>query len=218
MARVGFVGSHRPRWPTLRSRRSSESERRAGGRERTPSRPSLSARLRIQCAEPGWAWHSSSAPQEPRRPLPAGPGRAHLSSNPIRLGAGFGLGMTSPGAWGRTRPEEPSPPCAAELTPRSQRRGAPAGLADKAGGRGVLVSEHPGPELSRRPRPRAPFPIQEVAPCPGKQPPPCPPCKSRAGRARGAAPGPRAHFAHPLSGPRPCLQRPCVCRTDCIEL
>lgn len=79
----------------------------------------------------------------------------------------------------------------------------------------MLVSEHPsppsftadpGPPLGS-PRglgegPSSPSAVQE---------------SSRESSGSGQGPS-RAHFAHPLSGPRPCLQRPCVCRTDCIEL
>lgn len=62
-----------------------------------------------------------------------------------------------------------------------------------------------GAPLGRRRAPSSPPAVQE---------------SSRESSGRGQAPPPprRAHFAHPLSGPRPCLQRPCVCRTDCIEL
>lgn len=81
----------------------------------------------------------------------------------------------------------------------------------------------PPPSFATGPDPPLRSLARKWSPWPGEEPPPSsPPAvqeSSRESSGRGQAPPPRrAHFAHPLSGPRPCLQRPCVCRTDCIEL
>lgn len=210
---------------------SAEGTRRAKRRPRLRNPRSRRAGPECAAAPANWtrgARGPGSGPYEPTCSFRAGPCRAYHSSIRIPVGAGVrqGIMVSSPGPGTRRGaaqgPGVPPRACALSapwspvlrLWSRSWRCGRGGRL-----GEGSLLSTlapgfaaDPGPRLSSRAR--------SWPPCPGEDPRPRrPPHKGRAGRARGAARAPRcAQFAHPISGPRPCLQRPCVCRIDCIEL
>lgn len=158
---------------------------------------------------------------KPRRPLLARPVRASARGADrcwsLRLagddsGAGFRrLRWISLRPWDARKSPGVLSSGAAHLRPLSRSRPRLSG----AGGKG-LGSEVPCPKLSRQP---GPLLYSGSRRWPSEQPPPhCPPLQESSHESvRGRSP--RAPpTLHTRSLARARLQRPCVCRTDCIEL